>query len=72
MRLLIYRDERSKEQLDASKIQNVYDIELTKKLGRCLGLSIVGRKMEPGVYVSDVVKGGVAETDGRIVHGDQV
>ena len=34
-----------------------------------LGLSIVGRKSDVGVYVSDLVKGGVAEHDGRIMTG---
>lgn len=47
-------------------------MELTKKPGRGLGLSIVGRKNEPGVYVSEVVKGGAAEADGRLIQGDQV
>lgn len=47
-------------------------MELTKKPGRGLGLSIVGRKNEPGVYVSEVVKGGAAEADGRLMQGDQV
>ena len=35
-----------------------------------LGLSIVGRKSDVGVYVSDLVKGGVAEHDGRIMTGE--
>lgn len=47
-------------------------MDLTKKPGRGLGLSIVGRKNEPGVYVSEVVKGGAAEADGRLMQGDQV
>lgn len=40
--------------------------------GRGLGLSIVGRKNEPGVYVSEVVKGGAAEAEGTLITGDQV
>ncbi|VDO29660.1 unnamed protein product [Onchocerca flexuosa] len=47
-------------------------MELTKKPGRGLGLSIVGRKNEPGVYVSEVVKGGAADADGRLIQGDQI
>lgn len=44
----------------------------SQRPGRGLGLSIVGRKNEPGVYVSEVVKGGAAEADGRLMTGDQV
>lgn len=43
-----------------------------KKPGRGLGISIVGRKNEPGVYVSEIVKGGVAEADTRLMQGDQI
>ena len=50
----------------------MFEIELTKKPGKGLGLSIVGRKNEPGVYVSEVVKGGTAEADGRLMTGDQI
>jgi multiple PDZ domain protein len=35
-------------------------------------LSIVGRKSEPGVYVSEVVRGGTADNDGRLLQGDQI
>ncbi|KJH44533.1 PDZ/DHR/GLGF domain protein [Dictyocaulus viviparus] len=34
--------------------------------------SLFGRKNEPGVYVSEVVKGGAAEADNRLMTGDQV
>ena len=37
-----------------------------------LGLSIVGKKSGPGVYISEVVKGGAADSDGRLVQGDQI
>ena len=74
--------------LDPAQIYNIFEIELHKKPGRGLGLSIgkqlcrilerrrrlilVGRKNEPGVYVSEIVKGGAAEADGRLATGDQV
>ena len=35
-------------------------------------MSIVGRKCEPGVYLSEVVKGGTADCDGRLMQGDQI
>lgn len=58
--------------LDPAQIYNILCIELVKKSGKGLGISIVGRKNEPGVYISEIVRGGVAEADGRLVQGDQV
>ena len=48
------------------------EVELNKKKDRGLGLSIVGKKSGPGVFISEVVKGGAADIDGRLVQGDQV
>lgn len=71
--LLVYRDVNLQlSLLDPTQIYNIFEMELTKKPGRGLGLSIVGRKNEPGVYVSEVVKGGAADADGRLIQGDQV
>ncbi|GMS85096.1 hypothetical protein PENTCL1PPCAC_7271, partial [Pristionchus entomophagus] len=73
VRLLVYRDANLQMSLlDPTQIYNMFDLELTKRPGRGLGLSIVGRKNEPGVYVSEVVKGGAAEADGRLMTGDQI
>uniref|UniRef100_A0A915ECS4 PDZ domain-containing protein n=1 Tax=Ditylenchus dipsaci TaxID=166011 RepID=A0A915ECS4_9BILA len=73
VRLLIYRDVNLQlSLLDPTQIYNCLSIELTKKPGRGLGISIVGRKNEPGVYISEIVKGGVAEADGRLMQGDQI
>jgi len=58
--------------LDPTQIYNIIDIEILKKAGKGLGISIVGRKNEPGVYVSEIVKGGVADTDGCLMQGDQI
>ncbi|KAJ1360942.1 hypothetical protein KIN20_020069 [Parelaphostrongylus tenuis] len=73
VRLLIYRDVNLQlSLLDPTQIYNIFEVELVKKPGRGLGLSIVGRKNEPGVYVSEVVKGGAAEADNRLMTGDQI
>uniref|UniRef100_A0A1I7WXA8 Multiple PDZ domain protein n=1 Tax=Heterorhabditis bacteriophora TaxID=37862 RepID=A0A1I7WXA8_HETBA len=93
VRLLIYRDVNLQlSLLDPTQIYNMFEVELHKKPGRGLGLSIVtcmsvicmqdwtdphsvfavGRKNEPGVYVSEVVKGGAAEADNRLMTGDQI
>ncbi|XP_045061262.1 inaD-like protein isoform X3 [Coregonus clupeaformis] len=67
--LTVLRDEaqyRDEENLD------VFSVELQKKAGRGLGLSIVGKRNGTGVFISDVVKGGAAELDGRLMQGDQI
>jgi len=48
------------------------DVELEKPIGRGLGLSIVGRRNDTGVFISDVVKGSVAYLSGQIMQGDQI
>lgn len=70
VRLIVYREES--QATDDSDLFEIMDIELFKKPGKGLGLSIVGRKNRPGVYVSEVVKGGVAEADGRFMQGDHI
>ena len=50
--MLVYREE------GATKEEDVYetmDVTMVKKPGKGLGLSIVGRKNGPGVFISDVV-----------------
>ncbi|XP_017907450.1 PREDICTED: multiple PDZ domain protein isoform X2 [Capra hircus] len=67
--LTLYRDEAP------YKEEDVYDtltVELQKKPGKGLGLSIVGKRNDTGVFVSDVVKGGIADADGRLLQGDQI
>ena len=54
------------------EIYEQMDVELVKKRDRGLGLSIVGKKSGPGVFISEVVKGGAADLDGRLVQGDQI
>ncbi|XP_029285116.1 inaD-like protein isoform X2 [Cottoperca gobio] len=67
--LTMLRDEaqyRDEENLDAFKV------ELQKRSGRGLGLSIVGKRSGSGVFISEVVRGGAAELDGRLMQGDQI
>uniref|UniRef100_A0A3Q2R1V1 PDZ domain-containing protein n=1 Tax=Fundulus heteroclitus TaxID=8078 RepID=A0A3Q2R1V1_FUNHE len=69
VRLTVLRDEaqyREEENLD------VFQVELQKKTGRGLGFSIVGKRSGSGVFVSEVVRGGAAELDGRLMQGDQI
>ncbi|CAJ1059603.1 inaD-like protein [Xyrichtys novacula] len=69
VRLTVLRDEaqyRDEENLD------IFKVELQKKSGRGLGLSIVGKRSGSGVFISEVVRGGAAELDGRLMQGDQI
>nr|DBA17789.1 TPA: hypothetical protein GDO54_016112 [Pyxicephalus adspersus] len=69
VQLVVFRDEaqyRDEENLD------IFHVELQKKSGRGLGLSIVGKRTGSGVFISDIVKGGAADYDGRLMQGDQI
>uniref|UniRef100_A0A2I3LS75 PATJ crumbs cell polarity complex component n=1 Tax=Papio anubis TaxID=9555 RepID=A0A2I3LS75_PAPAN len=69
VRLVVYRDEahyRDEENLE------IFPVDLQKKAGRGLGLSIVGKRNGSGVFISDIVKGGAADLDGRLIQGDQI
>ncbi|XP_073227363.1 multiple PDZ domain protein-like isoform X1 [Porites lutea] len=69
VRLVVLRDE---SQFKDEEAFEYLTLELNKAPGQGLGLSIVGRRNDTGVFVSDVVKGGVAEADGRLLPGDQI
>ena len=47
-------------------LYDLLDVVMFKKPDKGLGLSIVGRKSGPGVFISEVVEGGVASADGRL------
>ncbi|XP_027708595.1 inaD-like protein isoform X2 [Vombatus ursinus] len=69
VRLAVYRDEahyKDEENLE------IFPVDLQKKTGRGLGLSIVGKRNGSGVFISDIVKGGAADVDGRLIQGDQI
>lgn len=66
VRLKVLRDEFSEQTLQ------LFRVELHKRSGRGLGLSIVGKRSGSGVFISEVVRGGAAELDGRLMQGDQI
>ena len=47
-------------------------VTLSKRAGKGLGLSLVGRRDGPGVFISALVPGGLAEQTGQLVQGDQI
>ncbi|XP_039623169.1 inaD-like protein isoform X3 [Polypterus senegalus] len=69
VQLTVFRDEarfKEEENLD------ILFVELHKKPGRGLGLSIAGKRNGTGVFISDIVRGGAADQDGRLMQGDQI
>ncbi|XP_034978613.2 inaD-like protein isoform X1 [Zootoca vivipara] len=69
VQLVVYRDEahyKDEENLE------IFCVDLQRKMGRGLGLSIVGKRNGSGVFISDIVKGGAADLDGRLIQGDQI
>ncbi|XP_053715375.1 multiple PDZ domain protein isoform X2 [Synchiropus splendidus] len=74
VQLTVYRDETQYKEED---LWDSFTVELHKNPGQGLGLSIVGRRSrdhrnDSGVFVSDVVQGGLVDTDGRLMQGDQI
>ncbi|XP_052570945.1 multiple PDZ domain protein isoform X2 [Peromyscus californicus insignis] len=69
VRLTLYRDEAPYKEED---VCDTFTIELQKRPGKGFGLSIVGKRNDTGVFVSDIVKGGIADADGRLRQGDQI
>lgn len=69
VRLTLYRDEAPYKEED---VCDTFTIDLQKRPGKGLGLSIVGKRNDTGVFVSDIVKGGIADADGRLMQGDQI
>uniref|UniRef100_A0A8C5HXQ9 Multiple PDZ domain crumbs cell polarity complex component n=1 Tax=Gouania willdenowi TaxID=441366 RepID=A0A8C5HXQ9_GOUWI len=69
VRLTVYRDEAQFKEED---LWDSFTVELHKRPGQGLGLSIVGRRNDTGVFVSDIVKGGLVDTGGQLMQGDQI
>lgn len=58
VQMAVYRDE---SQVREEDILNVFTVELMKRPGKGLGLSIVGKKSDVGIYISDIVSHSVIE-----------
>jgi multiple PDZ domain protein len=69
VRLTVFREEGLTNEDDR---YDVFEVEVKKQPEKGLGLSIVGRKNGPGVFISEVVEGGVAATDGRLMKDDHI
>lgn len=63
---------REKSDINFNENLEIFHIKLVKKPGKGLGLSIVGKRDGSGIFISEFVKGGIAELDGRLMIGDQI
>uniref|UniRef100_A0A1I8ICC3 PDZ/DHR/GLGF domain protein n=1 Tax=Macrostomum lignano TaxID=282301 RepID=A0A1I8ICC3_9PLAT len=69
VKLRVWRDDK---EITEDDLYDKLRIELTRKQGMGLGFSIVARSNDEGVLVSDIIKGGVAESDKRLQPGDRI
>ncbi|XP_067297805.1 multiple PDZ domain protein [Pseudorasbora parva] len=79
VRLCIYRgpvtENHSTHTLQNHTPEDMWDlfsVELNCKPGQGLGLCIVGKRNDTGIFVSEITRGGVADLNGRLLLGDQI
>ncbi|XP_057699302.1 multiple PDZ domain protein [Corythoichthys intestinalis] len=51
---------------------DVFSLVLRPHPVKGLGFTTVGKSNDTGIFVSDIIKGGVADSDGRLLLGDQI
>ncbi|KAK1886586.1 Multiple PDZ domain protein [Dissostichus eleginoides] len=51
---------------------DVFSLELRTRPGEGLGFTTVGKSNDTGIFVSDIIRGGIADSDGRLLLGDQI
>ncbi|XP_029288951.1 multiple PDZ domain protein isoform X2 [Cottoperca gobio] len=63
---------RHQEAYSEEDLWDVFSLELRPQPGEGLGFTTVGKSNDTGIFVSDVIRGGVADLDGRLLLGDQI
>lgn len=61
-------DENGSVSADTTNIMDSFDVELTKKPSKGLGLSIVGRKSGSGIFISDIVSADIFRGVNKAYH----
>ncbi|XP_076868704.1 multiple PDZ domain protein [Brachyhypopomus gauderio] len=51
---------------------DLFTVDLQIGPRQSLGLSVVGKSNDTGIFVSEIMKGGAVEFDGRLLPGDQI
>ncbi|XP_049328589.1 multiple PDZ domain protein [Astyanax mexicanus] len=77
VRLCVYRHPstnsfRSHAAYTPEDMWDLFTVQLQLAPGQDLGMSIVGKRNDTGIFVSEVRRGGMVEGDGRLLLGDQI
>uniref|UniRef100_A0A4W6G8F5 PDZ domain-containing protein n=1 Tax=Lates calcarifer TaxID=8187 RepID=A0A4W6G8F5_LATCA len=69
VRLCVFRHQEAYREED---LWDVFSVELRPRPREGLGFTTVGKSNDTGIFVSDIIRGGVADSDGRLLLGDQI
>ncbi|KAG7487117.1 multiple PDZ domain protein-like [Solea senegalensis] len=69
VRLRVFRYQEAYREED---LWDVFSMELRPRPGEGLGFTTVGKSNDTGIFVSDIIRGGAADLDGRLLLGDQI
>ncbi|XP_036971893.1 multiple PDZ domain protein isoform X2 [Acanthopagrus latus] len=69
VRLCVFRHQEAYREED---LWDVFSLEMRPRPGEGLGFTTVGKSNDTGVFVSDIIRGGVADSDGSLLLGDQI
>nr|XP_023685484.1 multiple PDZ domain protein-like isoform X2 [Paramormyrops kingsleyae] len=51
---------------------DVFMLDLAGEPGQELGLRVLGKRNDPGVFIAEILQGGTTEADGRLTEGDRI
>ncbi|XP_061571312.1 multiple PDZ domain protein isoform X2 [Cololabis saira] len=69
VRLCVFRHQEAYREED---LWDVFSLELRPRPAGGLGFTTVGKSNDTGIFVSDIIRGGAADSDGRLLLGDQI
>ncbi|XP_056265013.1 multiple PDZ domain protein isoform X3 [Pseudoliparis swirei] len=69
VRMRVFRHQEAYREED---LWDVFSLELRPRPGEVPGFATVGKSNDTGIFVSDLIRGGVADSDGRLLLGDQI
>uniref|UniRef100_A0A3B3X6P7 PDZ domain-containing protein n=1 Tax=Poecilia mexicana TaxID=48701 RepID=A0A3B3X6P7_9TELE len=69
VRLRVFRHQEAYREED---LWDIFSLELTPRPEEGLGFTTVGKSDDTGIFVSEIIRGSVAESDGSLLHGDQI
>ncbi|TNN61198.1 Multiple PDZ domain protein [Liparis tanakae] len=69
VRMCVFRHQEAYREED---LWDVFSLELRPRPGEGPGFATVGKSNDTGIFVSDLIRGGVADSDGRLLLGDQI